>query len=48
MGQALVRTLAISKALRSAVPSVDSSVAVQAVFNKQFEKWDIQDVSCAK
>lgn len=45
MGQALVRTLAISKALRTAVPSVDSSAAVQAVFNKQFEKWDIQEVA---
>jgi len=45
MGQALVRTLAISKALRAAVPSVDSSASVHAVFNKQFEKWDIQGLT---
>jgi hypothetical protein len=43
IGQALVRTLAISKQLRTACQQ-NESVPVQAIYNKHFDKWDIQGV----
>lgn len=40
LGQALVRTLTVSKALRNA----GDIIPVSVLFNKQFEKWEIVDV----
>jgi hypothetical protein len=40
LGQALVRTLAVSKALRTAVPS-DLGIPVSVELNKAFAKWEI-------
>jgi hypothetical protein len=45
LGLALVRTLAISRALRGAK---QESIPVDCVWNKQFEKWEIQTISSAK
>jgi hypothetical protein len=52
LGLALVRTLAISKALRLAAPlgpngSTDpnAEIEVSAVYNKQFDKWEILAVN---
>jgi len=42
LGQALIRTLAISKAIRKALK--ENACVVQACFNKQFEKWEITEV----
>ena len=42
LGLALVRTLAISRALRGAKME---SIPVQCVWNKQFEKWEITQIS---
>lgn len=44
LGQALVRTLAVSKLLRAAFTSSVEEVPVFANFHKQFEKWEIVDV----
>lgn len=42
LGQALVRTLAISKELRAAFAAATTNdVAVNAVQNRQFDKWEI-------
>ena len=41
LGQALVRTLATSRALRTAV---GEEIPVHAEWNKQFEKWEITGV----
>lgn len=43
LGQALIRTLTISKSVRQAMKE-SNTCAVQAVFNKQFEKWEIIDI----
>jgi hypothetical protein len=44
LGLALVRTLAISKALRLAK---EDSIGIKAIWNKQFEKWEIQALASA-
>ena len=44
VGLALVRTLAISKALRLAK---EDSIKVNATWNKQFDKWEIQGLASA-
>ena len=44
LGQALVRTLAVSKALRTAVPS-DLGLPVSVELNKAFAKWEITGVT---
>jgi len=44
LGLALVRTLAISKALRLAK---EDSIGIKAIWNKQFEKWEIQSLASA-
>ena len=41
LGYALVKTLAISKALRS---STQTDINIHAVWNSQFNKWEIQSV----
>jgi len=45
LGLAVVRTLAISRALRGAKLE---AIPVDCVWNKQFEKWEIQTISSAK
>ena len=44
LGQALVRTLAVSRMLRAAFAE-KTDAPVTAEFNKQFEKWEITNVS---
>ena len=44
LGQALVRTLAVSRLLRAAFTD-KTEAPVSAEFNKQFERWEITDVS---
>ena len=43
LGLAMVRTLAVSRALRSAIEKSET-VRVAAVLNKQFEKWEVTSV----
>ena len=45
LGLALVRTLAISKALRLAATDPNAEIEVTAVHNKQFDKWEILAVN---
>lgn len=47
MGLALVRTLAISKALRLAITAEKTEVPIKAVFNKTFEKYEVLEVLSA-
>ena len=42
LGLALIRTLAISRAMR--LNHADTGVKVRAEYNKQFDKWEIQEV----
>jgi len=44
VGLALVRTLAISKALRLAITAEKTEVPIKAVFNKTFEKYEVLEV----
>jgi len=44
MGVALVRTLVVSRALRAAVADKAEMIAVSAVHNKQFDKYEIVSV----
>lgn len=44
MGVALVRTLVVSRALRSAVADKAEMIAVSAIHNKQFDKYEIVSV----
>jgi len=44
LGLALVRTLAVSKALRLAVGSSSGSIGVRAEHNKTFDKYEIREV----
>ena len=48
LGLALVRTLAISKALRLASADPSAEIDVSAVYNKQFDKWEILAVEPKK
>lgn len=47
MGLALVRTLAISKALRLAITAEKMEVPIKAIFNKTFEKYEVLEVLSA-
>jgi phage-related protein len=47
VGLALVRTLAISKALRLAITAEKTEVPIKAVFNKTFEKYEVLEVLSA-
>jgi hypothetical protein len=47
MGLALVRTLAISKALRLAITAEKTEVPIKATFNKTFEKYEVLEVLSA-
>lgn len=45
LGNALLRTLVVSKALREAFVSTPEYVPVYTQFNKQFDKWEIMGVA---
>jgi hypothetical protein len=44
LGQALVRTLVVSRLLRAAFTEGKAETPVTAEFNKQFDKWEITDI----
>jgi hypothetical protein len=44
LGQALVRTLVVSRLLRAALTEHKTETPVTAEFNKQFDKWEITDI----